>query len=144
MRETTQRGSIVSFVLVATALLLLTAGAIFWAKQSGQDAARDVGVTTPGDDITIDGATQDADSKAKNDNTPTTNDQAATTDNDAAKDETSTQSSTRDSQTGSTAETSVTAYSQTGPADTLLQITGLGALSMSVLMYRSSRRAGQL
>ncbi len=134
MRATTERGSIAGFVIVAVALVLVAAGAMYWAKQQPQSDSPEVTISEPAQDEAADKASPGSDKPS-----------SETTDQDDGRTSDSTTDTSSDTATGtSETEGAVNEYSETGPADNAMQVVASGALTAAGAAYVTSRRRSQL
>ncbi len=123
-KRTSQSGSIASFIVIGVILVLAAGGLLYWARHKDASVARDNTpvVTTPG--------VNDGDKQKTNDTDKT--------------------DSTNSSQTPPQVEAqppaseevpTVTTLSQTGPADTAMELFALGALATVGVAFVRSRRS---
>ena len=139
MRVSTQRGSVVSFIIMALLLVFIAGGAIYLARTYSNSDAE----VTVSDEVTKAPAeSEDAESDKPAAPAPSPEDEKKETapaqkpqDSDKS---TTTTSSDRDELVG------VDQYSQTGPADTMMQLVAVGALSSAGAAYVTSRRRSSL
>ena len=139
MRASTERGSVVGFVLVAVALVLVASGVIYLAKQQPDADSGDVAITAPEAEQKTDDTKNDTASGTSKDEAKD-NAGSDTSGNASSENSTDTTSGSDTSDANSSHNSSVSEYSQTGPADTLMQLVAVGALGGSSVAYVSSRR----
>ena len=123
-----QKGAVASFIVIGVILVIVTAGVLYWVRHKDEPSVAEKPgttsqpVTTPAKD----------DDKTSQPETTTTTPAGGTT-----APETTTPSTS--ATTPSTTTPSVTSLSQTGPADTAMELLALGALAATVASFIRSR-----
>lgn len=124
-----QTGSIASFIVIGVVLVILTAGTLYWVSHKDTPSVAEKSGTT----------SQPAKTPAKTDDK--TAQPNATDDSTPAAEPTATPQTSASASTSSpsAAAPSVSSLSQTGPADTAVELLAIGALAAAVASFIRSR-----
>ncbi len=135
MSRINQGGSTLSFIVIGFILVLAAGGALYAVAQKMHPSEP---ANTPTPEVTIPGAANDGESKPddKKPSSDSANGNSVTeTDNDKSPAKSDASKSTT-----KTSQPEATELSQTGPADTMLQVLAIGALTLAITAYLRSRR----
>lgn len=134
MRRTNQGGSVASFIVVGALLVLVTVGLLYAVRQQPES-----GEIAKEPEITLPGADNNTDNQNRDDKTPAA-DEGGTQDKTSTDESSTTDETTDDETTEGDTETTVDEIPQTGPADTMMQLVAVGALTAVSSAYYRSRK----